>query len=115
MSLNVNSGSFKKKKKNFLWKILEVEMVLTGTAGSSALNVERFSLTSLLLRHPCTCVISSEPALNTNCLQGRHVAEDCIFVFVLFFKKLSVHPDDFSVRVVVWLKVARVCSCSPKS
>lgn len=32
-----------------LWTILEVEMVLTGTAGSSALNVETSSLASLLL------------------------------------------------------------------
>lgn len=31
------------------WTILEVEMVLTGTAGSSALNVETSSLASLLL------------------------------------------------------------------
>lgn len=64
----------------FLWTILEVEMVLTGTAGSSALNVETSSLASLLL-----CLV----------IRACACARVCDFELTSTEHKLSAHDRLF--------------------
>lgn len=105
LSLNVKLGSFFSFfLKNYVPRtILEVEMVLTGTAGSSALNVETSSLASLLLClviRACVRVCDFELTSTEHKLsvRARRCTRQvlCFYpIFFSFFFLLFVHAVEF--------------------